>query len=144
MWDTTEIFSYHNGEKEVWGDPLEIYQALTAALGCDVNTLLAQIRMSVYKKEDAPPAADRHAHNVRQSYTAFEKLIPAVRYAFKLKKFEDTGEGAPWAVCIRAFNKLASWCEEQKKNGERVPTPSSAAAAPTCSASITSTSAACG
>ncbi len=130
MQNRTDIFPYFNGAENVWGDPLEIQQTLTAALDGDVNKCLREARAAIY--EDAQgnplpqPEPDVHAHNCIVAHQALNRLIPAIRLAFVMQDFNPaTGEGATRKVCIEALNAFDSWTQLQKKSGEPDPTPSS-------------------
>jgi hypothetical protein len=117
-WDQTNIFSYFDGEKQVWADPLEIHHGLAAALDGDVNKILAATRMTC---EDArQQAAVRH--------DAMQRLVPAIREVFKLLPFDpNTGTGATWRACIAVFSEFVKWEDALKKNGGFEPTPYSGA-----------------
>lgn len=125
MWDRTEVFQYFDGEKAVWGDPLEIHEALAAHLDGDVNAVLKNAK-----------SEDRSV-----SLAAFNKLVPAVREAFRLMPFNpETGEGTTWKVCLEVLKAFVAWEEALKKNGAGSPTSYFDAAASTPEESPTSTS----
>jgi hypothetical protein len=125
MWQNTRIFKYNVGEQDVFGDPLEIHNDLTEALGGDVNKTLAEA----------------HHGEPSVSCPAHRKLIPAIRHAFMVAPFDPiTGNGATWEICIDLLNRFIDWEKTQKKTGEQEPMPSSDAAGSTSSNCPTSTS----
>lgn len=103
MWSDQEkqIFKYHTGAAEQYGDPLAIERKLRALTAGQPGKLAAQT---------ADPELD-DASWAR----AEEKLIQAVREAFEMAPFDKTtGQGATDAMCKRLWNDF--WGYLEKKN----------------------------
>lgn len=84
-----DIFPYHNGTSQVWGDPHRIKRRLHAALGGDPAPIIARARDKTLPVEEWTTAA--------------EQIIDAVRYAFDMPFDPATGKGALEKECLAAL-----------------------------------------
>jgi hypothetical protein len=128
--ETRRVFGpYHDGAAQVYGDPLEIYRALQRALGGQFRQVLKDARTTGpadaesdteeqrQRKADARTVADGVA------FPAIERLLAAVRVAFRMKPFDPaTGQGALERDCHQALDDFLWFLSAEKKNGATSPT----------------------
>lgn len=116
--NSKEIFKYHDGTQDRFGDPLAIDRAMIEALGADV-TEVAKLARS-----ESPVQAAQ--------YTS--KLIEAGRKAFGLAAHNSiTNEGVADQTVLDAINGFYDWVE--KKNLSTAPSPTSVSSAGSAAAS---------
>jgi len=102
------IYSYHNGERTVCADPLELRRFLRLAAGQDPGKL-AQHAAPLYG------GVDLSAEAYQLAQAAEERLVDAVRKAFGLVAFDSaTGTGATYSDALQTWNDFCAWLE--KKN----------------------------
>lgn len=96
------IYKYHDGDKEVLADPLEIERRLKAMLGNDLNA---------------------HLKKVKDDYEAATQWYSAIDAAFEITPFsKETGKGATIAMKRRLWDDYWTWVK--KKDGTTEETPS--------------------
>ena len=96
--EDTAIHRYHDGERAVFADPLELRRRLVIAAGGD----LASLAEAALPPEGGPPEAPE-ATLARAE--AQGRLAAVVREAFRLKPFDpDTGRGVTEAMCWRVWD----------------------------------------
>lgn len=119
------IFKYHNGEKEIWADPLAIRRQLTLAFGGDPDAALDAAQPPVYVK--APDGSEPPVNPVAEVHAArgLGRLMEGVREAFGMTPFDpDSGKGATEEQCMKALQAYLDFLESKKKLPEDSPTPS--------------------
>jgi|SRR5579859_354217 len=104
-----EIFPYYNGNpngKVVMGDPIYLRRKLTEELGGN----------------PAKWIDDYNSQDLARSLPATEKLIGAVRAAFKMMPYDDaTGQGAMEKDVLEALAEFLTFEESKKKSLENLP-----------------------
>lgn len=111
---------YFNGAEMVHADPLQVYRRLQFRLDGESNKYLKLAR-------EGDPSEKFHA---------WEKLIPAVRYAFDMPDFDpSTGKGSQEADCRAVLRAYLEFVQEKKEPGPTcqtysLPTPASVQAGP--------------
>lgn len=96
-----DIYRYHDGSRERFGDPLAIEERLFRGLeDHDAEALDNQL-------ESKEPAI---------VYGALAKLLPAARSAFRLAEFdEDTGAGLTREEVLAVLSGFLAWRDEKKE-----------------------------
>lgn len=93
MYQQRNIFPYHNGERQVYGDPLKIRRRLNARLDGNLNKALSE--------KDLSP-------------DHYERVLDAVVFAFDLIPFDpETGKGAQEEVVVRALKAFLDWLQKK-------------------------------
>lgn len=110
------IFPYHDGVQERFGDPLRIDRLLNTYLGGDRKGAMQRIN------SPAPEIA----------VPAMEKLLNAISQAFGIPRFDDkTGEGVGTEDVLRGtLNKFLDWMIVKKKNIGTLPMSAPTSPAP--------------
>lgn len=104
------IYSYHDGERTVWADPLELRRLLRLAAGQDPGKL-AQHAAPLYG------GVDLSAEDYQLAHAAEDRLVNAVRVAFSLATFDPaTGAGATYSDALRTWNDFCAWLEKKNQN----------------------------
>lgn len=129
-----KVFRYWNGAKEVWGDPVEIWERLSEALGANPQIAYsAQFEGKADPKEKYPSEelwqaaqAEEHKALPRRIF-ATREMRKAVRFAFNMVPFKEEAEklediGATAEECDRAIDAYIAFATDQKKSGEPAPT----------------------
>jgi hypothetical protein len=116
------IFRYGDGEREVCADPLEIQAALASSPveGFDLETDCKAMEVTFPEFQ-------------KQAQAALDRLIQAIRIAFKLKPFEQIGKkqiGLTRGECMTVFVQFVLFMDDLKKKLGILPTTPSATAAP--------------
>lgn len=120
---TREVFSYFDGAREVWADPLTIHRRLTRALDGDPNSVLAAIQRG-REMPDATPPYVPDAGALKQADDAIERLLPAIREVFAMPFDRMTGQGATEGDCLAAVSKFVAFMEKKTpKNGSPPTSP---------------------
>ena len=120
------IYKYHNGEKAVYGDPLQLRRAVRIAAGEDPNRL-CQRAGPLHQGGEVTPEEYETAH------AAEAKLAEAIVKAFGLKAFDaTTGEGVTHADCIDLWNDFCSWLQKKRTNTATTPTSSPTTTSQAC------------
>lgn len=119
--DDRRIFAYQDGTRDtegqpvtVYADPLEINQAMSAALSGDVNGVVDRTHEFDFENldENNLPKRVNTPEVVRENTT---KLHAAIRQAFGLESFDRlSGRGATGAMCVRIWNAFCDWMNEKK------------------------------
>lgn len=119
-----EIFQYHDGAAEVWGDPLLIRRRLILECKGRFDTLWDDFFFSPSEEwPDSTPenprprwTAEEKAAGILRQAEASEPFLAAVRAAFEMSPFDKaTGQGATDADCERAVRAWAAWLADVKK-----------------------------
>jgi hypothetical protein len=120
MSDNKDIFQYHDGEKQRWGDPMAIRRRLVLACGGSFQRLWEDYFPDLSKvglpPEEGGLTPERAASLLLARATAGEKFLPAVRQAFQMVAFDEaTGAGATEQHCEDAARAFGQFCEDAKK-----------------------------
>src|SRR2546422_9453957 len=91
-----EIYSYLNGRRLVYADPLELQRKVRRAAGED-PAKLAQQASAAYPGAIGEPPPELSAEAFAAASEAEDKLIAAVRAAVGMKFDDATGEGATFS-----------------------------------------------
>lgn len=103
-----QLFRYHNGEREVFGDPLRIWRRLN-------NHLEG-------KGRETWEAAAQEA-NLLEADRAQEKIYRAAVVAFDLVPLDpDTGAGCTEDHVKEVLDSFLKWIEQKKSEAENSPT----------------------
>lgn len=101
-----QVFCYHDGEQQVYGDPLELHRGLVAKL-IDPAKVVGAINQA--------DAAQGDLNTCFNAWAALEELIGASREVFKLQPFDrKTGQGATDAQAIAVVKHFWTWLDEKK------------------------------
>jgi len=115
------IFPYFDGEKQVFGDPLEIHDRLTDLLDGDPEHALQLARPPGLKDADGKELPGNP--DPRSRYEAKRRLDAAVVTAFELIPFDrTTGNGANRLQRATALSSFCSWMEANRKKNDASPT----------------------
>lgn len=105
------IFPYHNGERQVYGDPMALSRRLTIHAGGDIDALVRDWRKDPVLDDAGQELPGSRALRLQHE----EKIVEAVRKAFQMIPWDDsTGQGATWDQCMTAFEDFLRFWE---KNG---------------------------
>lgn len=127
------VFKYHNGVKEVWGDPLQIFRRLEYALQGGAIALIRQAFLPPPKyKPPSEEGPDRDSYEqtygqlkadyILRTSEAKERLVPAVRQAFGMPPLvqdidkNPEGKGATEEDCLNAIEAWVRYQDAKKKN----------------------------
>jgi len=109
MFDERErkVFKYHDGEKDVWADPLAMSRKLRALMGGNPEKIVTQYNSDVQMDSD----------------NAAEVFFPAIAEAFQVKRFDRlTGDGFTDEDLLKTWEMFQAWLEAKKKRDANLPT----------------------
>lgn len=100
------IFGYHDGTKDVFGDPLELHRRLNEALEYQAAEVCEQARSEFLPTADA----------------AHKKLVAAAANAFRLVSFDPaTGQGCTERMAMKVYNAFIEHIDGLKKKAGNSP-----------------------
>lgn len=121
------IFSFHDGSKKCWADPLEIEQRLTsvepewAALAKHYSELC----------EPMPLAPDMQRSREQKRVETLKTILKAVRHAFQVTELKMDGSGLTQAEQLALLVSYLNWVGEVRNDARPLagsPGPASASA----------------
>lgn len=133
------VFQYHDGDKEVFADPLAISRQKRFVMP-NVDQLIRAINSGtsvmdfVADERRREPATERELtieemNTIRAGEVAHEKLVNGIRVVFGLAEFDPaTGKGSTAAMAIKVWNHYQDWVE--KKSGSTPTEPTSSPPTP--------------
>ena len=114
-----KIFPYHDGEQEVFGDPVEIQRRMNAFTKGELNAIIDRTREWEVDSEGKPVLEDGKPVRANPAEVAAEnqeRLEAAIRHAFQLPAFDRiTGQGCTGAMALTVWNAFVEWAEDAKK-----------------------------
>lgn len=129
--DQRAPFSYFDGAKTVYADPLAIYRQILRRTRGKPNDLPNRVFGVRPDTEDVEKLQD--------SYEAAEQLVALVRDVFSMQPFIPvTGQGARDEHCWKVWDDYCEYMDEQKKSPETAPTSTPPTASPPAPPSPTS------
>ena len=132
-----EIFQYHDGTKERFGDPLVLRDRLIQVSMGELENLRGKVRAMAGAKGDFTI--------VSEGLKAREHLIAIARETFGLAPFDDTtGKGTLAEDCLAVTESFLVFLAKKKMSRERTPTtsPPTASTPPTPTRATTATTSA--
>lgn len=104
--DEKRIFEYHDGEKKVFGDPLELERNVRMTLG-DPQKAITQV--------NAINLAGAPMEGILLAYDAQRRVAEAIREVFGLVGFDRaTGKGCTDAMVFAVWRKFANFLDQKK------------------------------
>lgn len=124
-----KVFPYHDGENDVFGDPEEIYLALSREFNGDVAGPLE--RLEQIAREGLGAGGDPKPDYVTPPELALEaaelngEINARARRAFGMAPYDRrTGRGATEAMCRQVFDDYLAWTDEKKNPPDASPSAS--------------------
>lgn len=116
-----KIYRYWNGSKIVKADPIDIQTRLMSK-DADFYNHVQALQLMQNANRDNPSALDQKI--VREGIEAFNALLEAARYAFKVKPFngdEEMEEGLTHESLMMLLMDYNGYMSDVKKNGSPSP-----------------------
>lgn len=107
---TRHIYQYFDGQKQVKADPMQINRDLLAYPGLNLERDIQLTKIAA----DGNPKIQQAAND------AYDRLLGAIRQAFKVKTFAEGGLAD--LECLELFNDFGEWWGEVKKKLNILPT----------------------
>lgn len=122
------IFRYFDGEKNVFGDPLDLLHRANHFAGGDINNVIQSMVIGAYPRDGEGRAiitdqtdAEYKLH-ADERFDAEQKFQEAIRKAFEMIPFDkSTGKGAMGRDVQRAWDELMDFLEKKSQPPEPMP-----------------------
>lgn len=122
-----QVLEYFDGEKKVFGDPLEILGEVMILTGGNPDILTRAVFGSATSEGEMKSPTQA----MSERYDAQKKMVQIVRKVWRMKDFNPVdGTGAVVAHCLTAWRELARWLNKKKEKDENSPTESASSAGP--------------
>lgn len=121
--EARRVFKYHDGESEVFGDPLALRMEIFIATNGNPDELARKVFVKL--------APDTPSETLLEAFRAQKQIAEIVQRVFKMKPFNpETGTGATIEHCHMTWRLFANFCAGEKKNTVKQPTESPSTAGP--------------
>ena len=115
--EARRVFKYHDGEKEVYGDPLALRMKIFIATNGDPNSLSNKVFV--------PLTHETPQEQLLEAFRAQKQIAEIVQKVFNMKPFDPaTGSGATIEHCQMIWRMFGRFLAGEKKNTVKLPTAS--------------------
>ena len=121
------IFKYHNGEREVFGDPLVLKDRIFELSGGEFVKWRRQVRAIplVRPEESDTEGTMAYFAGVIEGLAARKNLILLAQHIFEMVPFDDrTGKGATVTECLAVTDAFLLFLGQKKTSSAAQPTTS--------------------